>query len=466
MGIDGRDLGLVWVAPFAGILLSIALFPLLAPKFWHRNFGKVSAFWAACFVVPAWATFGGEPILHDLLHVYALDFAPFIILLGGLFTIAGGVLIKGSFRGTPLVNASLLLFGTMMASLVGTTGASMLLIRPVLRANRGRAARAHTVVFFIFLVSNIGGSLTPLGDPPLFLGFLRGVPFFWTAEHLWAPTLVAAGILLAAYFVLDSILYRREGRPFESSTPSSEPFAIEGGVNLMLLLGVVAAVFLSGTEAARGLGKFALAPGIEHGIGDLLRDVAILGLAALSLLFTRRTTREANGFSWGPIVEVAKLFAGIFAAMLPALAILKAGRDGALAPLVASVTHPHHYFWATGSLSSFLDNAPTYLVFFETAQATPMSDFAARGAWGRVDPVSAVPPIIDMPSAILAAISAGAVFMGANSYIGNGPNFMVKAIADEDGVIMPSFFGYVFKWAIPFLIGTFALLTPLFFLPA
>jgi Na+/H+ antiporter NhaD/arsenite permease-like protein len=467
-GIDGKELGLLWVVPFAGILLSIAVFPLVAPKFWHHHFGKISAFWAAAFIIPAFVKFGGGAIGHDLVHVYALEYIPFIILLGGLFTTAGGVLIKGSFKGTPTTNTAILAIGTAIASFVGTTGASMLLIRPILRANKTRKSRAHTIVFFIFLVSNIGGSLTPLGDPPLFLGFLKGVPFFWTMTHIWPDTLLAVAVLLPTYFILDTILYKKDGKPFHGAGDGVEPqpFGIEGKINLVFLLGIVAAVYMSGTKTFVDMGTIDLPMHIPHKIGDVLRDGIIVVMSILSLKFTTRALREANGFDWGPILEVAKLFAGIFACMLPAVAILKAGKEGEFAGLIGAVTHPHHYFWITGALSSFLDNAPTYLVFFETAQATPMAEFAARGVWGQTDPVSSTPPIIDMPSAILAAISAGAVFMGANSYIGNGPNFMVKSIADADGVPMPSFFGYIFKWAIPFLIPTFVLMTFCFFMPA
>ena len=462
-GIDGKGLSLLWIVPFAGILLSIALLPLVAPHFWHHHFGKISAFWAACFIVPALISFGGGPTFHDLLHVYALEYIPFIVLLGGLFVTAGGIFIRGSFRGTPGTNVMFLLVGTLIASFIGTTGASMLLIRPVLRANKERKSRAHTVVFFIFLVSNIGGSLTPLGDPPLFLGFLKGVPFFWTLSHIWMDTVFAAAVLLPTYFIMDTILYKKDGRPFDGPVKGgAEPFGIEGGLNFLFLLGIVLAVFLSGTPLFKDLGQVHLPMHIHHNVGDILRDVIILTMAGLSLMLTSKATRTANDFNWGPILEVAKLFAGIFACMLPALAILKAGEAGAMAALVKSVTHPAHYFWATGALSSFLDNAPTYLVFLQTAGATPESQWVARGLWS--DPVSC--DVGSMPSTILAAISAGAVFMGANSYIGNGPNFMVKAIADADGVPMPSFFGYIFKWAIPFLVTTFIAMTFLFFVTA
>ncbi len=528
LGADGSDpgasLSLIWAAPFAGLLLCIALCPLLAPHFWEHHFGKVSAFWAACFVVPFWMQFGAHETLHRLFHVYLLDYLPFIVLLGALFIVAGGILIKGSFRGTPATNTAFLVVGTLLASWIGTTGASMLMIRPVLRANRERKSRVHTVVFFIFLVSNIGGSLTPLGDPPLFLGFLRGVDFFWTALHIWPETLLVTGLLVGAYFALDSFLYRRDG-PLPPRTDAGERFGVGGSINFLFFAGIIVAVLLSGSLAehpgffdaqkvsekvsrAQGLeGEVRVLLGggalgsegqraafaahrdevlsrartatelrteareegsraIEFSLGRvpllaLLRDGVILLMALLSLLLTPREIRARNGFSWGPIKEVAKLFAGIFATMLPALMILQAGEHGALAAVVKSVTTPARFFWTTGLVSSFLDNAPTYLVFFQTAQVTPMAEFAARGAWGAVDPVK--PGVVDMPSIVLAAISAGAVFMGANSYIGNGPNFMVRAIAESEGVRMPSFFGYIARWSLPVLIPIFVLVTWLCF---
>jgi Na+/H+ antiporter NhaD/arsenite permease-like protein len=441
--LDGAQLGVVWVLPFVSMLLSIAVLPLLAPRFWHHHFGKVSAGWALAFFVPFVVFEGVEIAFYEFLHVLLLECLPFIILLFALFTVVGGVRVRGTLAGTPLVNTALLAFGTVIASVMGTTGASMLLIRPVMNANMWRRSQVHVIVFFIFLVSNIGGSLTPLGDPPLFLGFLQGVGFFWTLQHLLPETAFCAVVLLALFFVMDTVLYRRETTRPPSST---ETLGIEGGVNLVLLALVVVVVLLSGVWK----------PGVEFTLyhvhvqlQNVARDIALLALAFVSLRLTSAASRRANGFSWAPIVEVAKLFAGIFATIVPAIAILKAGLDGALAPLVRLVTAADGgpdeamYFWLTGALSSFLDNAPTYLVFFNLAGGD------AQRLMGEL-------------ALTLAAISAGAVFMGANTYIGNAPNFMVKAIAEERGIKMPSFFGYM-AWSGLILLPLFAAVTYIFF---
>ena len=442
--VDGAVLGLIWALPFAGILLSIALFPLFAPHFWEHHFGKVSAFWALAFLVPFVAMFGPSVALYSVLHTLLLEYIPFIILLFALFTVTGGISVKGAMRGTPAANTAMLAVGTAIASWTGTTGASMLLIRPMLQANKWRRHVVHTVVFFIFLVSNIGGSLTPLGDPPLFLGFLKGVDFFWTMTHLFMETLVVAVPLLALFYAVDSYYFRKEtDRPPLASVGG---LRVEGLVNVVLLGAVVVAVLLSGIWD----------PGIsitvyhnELPLQNIVRDVLLVAIAFASLRLTPATAHETNEFTWGPMAEVAKLFAGIFLTIVPVIAILRAGPEGALSGVVALVTHadgtPDNamYFWAAGLLSSFLDNAPTYLVFFNLAG-------------GDADTLMHQLPLT------LAAISAGAVFMGANTYIGNAPNFMVKAIAESRGVRMPSFFGYM-AWSCAILIPLFVLITLIFF---
>jgi Na+/H+ antiporter NhaD/arsenite permease-like protein len=357
-------------------------------------------------------------------------------------------LVKGNLHGSPGLNTTMLGIGAGIASITGTTGAAMLLIRPVIRANDARRHNAHVVVFFIFLVANIGGSLTPLGDPPLFLGFLKGVSFFWPTIHLILPMLTVTLLVLAVFFVLDSWFFRidTDYPPKPDPTPDSR-LRIEGWINVLLLGAILLAVLASGVWK----------PGVSFSINhielelqNVLRDLALLAIAFVSWKMTPAPVRDGNGFTWGPIMEVAKLFAGIFVTIIPAIAILKAGNNGALAGVVALVSAPDGqpvpaaYFWLTGILSSFLDNAPTYLVFFNTAGGDParlMGDLALT----------------------LTAISAGAVFMGANTYIGNAPNFMVKAIAEERGVKMPSFFGYM-AWSIAILVPSFALVTWLFFL--
>ncbi len=442
----GALLPLWSIIPFAGILLSIALFPLLAPHFWHNHFGKVSIFWSVIVAAPFLLAFKGAA-LHEILHVYIADYVPFIILLWSLYTVAGGILLRGKLRGTPLVNTGMLVVGTALASWVGTTGAAMLLIRPFLRANALRKRKAFMVVFFIFLICNIGGSLTPLGDPPLFLGFLHGVPFFWTFKIL-PQMLVMVGILLVIYFVLDTINYKREGPlPFEEER---EKLRIVGSINFLFLLGIVLAVLFSGLVH---LGEVEIL-GVERSVESLIRDGGMIVMGLLSLRFTPWRIREENEFTWFPIQEVAILFAGIFMTMIPALAILRAGEEGAARALIASVKEPYHFFWITGGLSSFLDNAPTYLTFLNTALGRFFVGIPER---------TAVAHLIAQKGIYLRAISAGAVFMGANTYIGNAPNFMVRSIAEEAGIKMPSFFGYILKYSLVFLIPSFILVTLIFF---
>ncbi|WP_112662059.1 sodium:proton antiporter [Microvirga flavescens] len=442
--LDGRALGFAWAFPFIGILLSIALFPLFAAHTWEHHQGKIAAFWALLTVIPITLTGGASTAVQVLTHTALLEYIPFILLLLALFTVAGGILVRGNIHGAPVSNTLLLAIGTALASVIGTTGASMVMIRPVLRANDDRRHNAHVVVFFIFLVSNIGGSLTPLGDPPLFLGFLRGVDFFWTTKHLFPQTLFASGLVLLVFFFLDWMIYRAEGRTRPDPTPDN-PVRISGGLNFLLIGVIIAAILMSATA---DLGRV-MVLGIEVEWANALRDLIMVVVTVVSLTSTPQSAHEENGFSWGPIKEVAKLFAGIFITIIPVLAMLKAGSQGAFAPLVALVTHADGsannaaFFWLAGGLSSFLDNAPTYLVFFELAGGDAQR-LMTEGAL------------------TLAAISAGAVFMGANSYIGNAPNFMVYAIAREGGVKMPSFFAYLL-WSGAVLIPTFLLVTFIFF---
>ena len=438
----------IWsMLPFAGILLSIALMPLIVPRFWHHHFPKVSAFWAIVFALP-FLFFFGRVAVNEILHIIIIDYIPFILLLWVLYTVSGGIYVRGSLKGTPVVNTVILLIGTILASVIGTTGASMLLIRPILRSNAWRVHKVHTIVFFIFLVSNIGGSLTPLGDPPLFLGFLHGVPFFWTM-HILPEMAFASVVLLILYFILDSYYYKKE---IKTNAPDTvpEPLRIEGSYNFIFLAGIIAAVLFSGTVK---LGEVNIL-GIHQTIENLIKDVILIIMGILSLILTKQAVRKGNEFGWAPILEVAYLFAGIFITIIPALAILKAGEHGALAWLIKSVNTPAHYFWAAGSLSSFLDNAPTYLTFFNSA----LGKF-----YPGVPEAQAVASLIVEKIPYLAAISAGAVFMGANTYIGNAPNFMVKSIAEEAGVNMPSFFGYMFKYSIPILVVLFIVITFVFF---
>jgi Na+/H+ antiporter NhaD/arsenite permease-like protein len=383
------------IAPFVAMLLAIALCPLGVPHWWESNRNKM--------VVSAAL---GLPILGmylarrpGALGLMAEEYVSFIILLAGLYVISGGILLRGDLQAAPLVNTTFLALGSLLASFIGTTGASMLLIRPILQTNRERAHVRHTVIFFIFLVSNIGGMLTPLGDPPLFLGYLQGVPFTWTFR-LWPYWALQVAMLLALYFVWDTRQYTREAiAALQRDRARLEPLRLRGTLNVLWLgLVVLAVAFLR----------------------EPWREAAIVTLAAVSLWRTPRAIRRANGFTAYPIVEVAVLFFGIFLTMIPALELLRL-RGGEL-----GVREPWQFFWATGALSSFLDNAPTYLVFLALGQGLGLSR-----------------EVVDVPHAVLAAISVGAVSMGANSYIGNAPNFMVKSIAEEQGVKMPSFFGYL-----------------------
>jgi Na+/H+ antiporter NhaD/arsenite permease-like protein len=443
---DGSKLSALWSVPFAGILLSIALMPLAAPAFWHHHYGKISAAWALAFLLPFAAIYGAPLAGKQLVHAMVEEYIPFIILLTALFTVAGGIHIRGNLHGTPGLNTAILAVGAVLASIMGTTGASMLLIRPLIRANDNRRSKAHVVVFFIFIVSNVGGSLTPLGDPPLFLGFLKGVDFFWTAKNIFPETLFILGVLLVLFYFVDRYHYRKEGvLPFDP-TPDTPRIAFDGAANFWLLGGIVFFVLLSGVwKSPVGFDLF----GTRVGLPGLVRDAALIAILLISFRLTPAKVHADNQFEWGPMAEVAKLFAGIFLTIIPVIAMLKAGVQGPFGAVIAAVTRPDGqpdpamYFWATGILSSFLDNAPTYLVFFNTAggdAATLMTTHAAT----------------------LAAISAGAVFMGANTYIGNAPNLMVKAIAESRGVRMPSFFGYM-AWSVGILVPLFVLSTFIFF---
>ncbi len=407
-------LPLFTVAPFVAMLLAIAVFPLWVPHWWESNRNKLVV--SLLLGLPILALYAARR--PGALLTMAEEYVSFIVLLAGLFVISGGILLRGDLVATPLTNTVFLALGSVLASFIGTTGASMLLIRPVLQTNRERAHVRHTVVFFIFLVSNIGGMLTPLGDPPLFLGYLQGVPFTWTFR-LWGHWGFQVAVLLAVYFVWDTRAFTRESiAALRRDRAEVEPLRLRGAVNIV------------------GLGLVVLAVALLHAPW---REAAIVALGVLSLWRTPRAVRHANGFTTYPIVEVAVLFAGIFLTMMPALELLRL-RGGEL-----GVREPWQFFWASGMLSSFLDNAPTYLAFLALGQGLGLAS-----------------EVVGVPHAILAAISVGAVSMGANSYIGNAPNFMVKSIAEEQGVKMPSFFGYML-YSGGILLPLFVVVTLVFF---
>jgi Na+/H+ antiporter NhaD/arsenite permease-like protein len=438
----------VWsVLPFTGYLLVIAVVPLFLGHFWEKNRNKLIVAIAASIPAAVYllTSHGGHLLLDSL-----KEYVAFIVLLAALFVISGGVVLKGSLAGTPIVNTGFLALGALLASFIGTTGASMLLIRPMLRANEKRLRKVHIVIFFIFIVSNGGGMLTPLGDPPLFLGFLRGVPFLWTLQ-LIAPWAVVNGMLLVLFNVLDQAVLNKEelerkGSQLEEIQQVQEPLRVLGLVNLLWLLGVI------GINC--GVGYF----GRKHGWNDDLQKLLLVGgmgsMAGLSILSTSRELRQTNKFSWGPIIEVAVIFVGIFVTMVPATVLLEEmGKSGEI-----RMTSAWQFFWGSGALSSFLDNAPTYVTFASLACGV------VGGQVGQTLDPSNLGQLLTHPQGalFLKAVSCGSVFMGANTYIGNGPNFMVKAIAEEGGVKMPSFFGYM-AWSIAVLIPIFVFVTLLFF---
>ena len=445
--LDGAVLSPLWSIPFAGLLLSIALLPLIAHHFWEHHFGKVATFWAFALLVPCIVAFGFWTAAEEVLHVLLHDYLPFIILLFTLFVVAGGISVTGNLVGTPATNTAILAFGALSASFLGTTGASMVLIRPMIKANRHRVQNTHVFVFFIFLVSNIGGSLTPLGDPPLFLGFLKGVDFQWTFKAMLLPMLFVSSVLLVIFYVIDRLAWNREPAELLGKKSATRQLRIDGLHNVLYLLAVALTVLASGIWNRGAMLPIGL--GIEMPVNGLVRDAILIAVALLSWKTTKQSIRVENAFTWAPMQEVAILFAAIFITMIPMLAMLKAGEAGPFGPLLTLVSGPDGqpidaaYFWLTGVLSSLLDNAPTYLVFF---------NLAGGDAQELMGPLAST----------LLAISAGAVFMGALTYIGNAPNFMVRSICEERGIKMPSFVGYVL-WSGAILLPLFVVVTLIWF---
>jgi Na+/H+ antiporter NhaD/arsenite permease-like protein len=441
-GLDGSRMSLVWTIPFAGLLLTIATGPTLFRNIWHAHYGKIAALWVLVLLAPLALAYGLAATAATLVHALLGEYLSFILLLFALYTVAGGILVTGNLRGSPASNAAILALGTLLASIIGTTGAAMVLIRPIIQANERRRYKVHTIVFFIILVANVGGALTPLGDPPLFIGFLRGIDFFWPVRNLWLQTAIVAGSVLAMFFTVDGFLIRRE-----NPDKADPPFAlqVQGKINLLLIALIIAAMLVS-AQWKPGIGVTVLGTRLEA--QNLARDAALIAIALASLWLTPDEHRAANGFTFEPIREVAKLFAAIFLCVIPVLAMLQAGRAGPFAFLLSAISandglpHEAAYFWLTGALSAFLDNAPTYLVFFEAAGGNPHQ-------------------LMNPLAGTLAAISMGAVYMGALTYVGNAPNLMVYAIAEERGITMPGFFAYLF-WSSLVLLPLFLLLT---FLP-
>jgi Na+/H+ antiporter NhaD/arsenite permease-like protein len=432
--------GLAWGLPFVGTILTIALGPILFPRTWDRRMGLICAAWAAALLLPWALAHGAQSAISLAWEALAGEYAPFVALLLALYAIGGGIMVRGGPAGTPAGNTALLAIGTALAGVMGTTGASMVLIHPLLRANAHRTRKVHLVVFFILLVANVGGATSPLGDPPLYLGFLHGVPFFWPLRHQSLPMLVVALPLLGMFWLVDRRLASND------PAPQRERLHIRGTLNFVLLAAVILAVLGEGVFPGGDVGL----PGIHVPPARLVAVGVFVGSAAISAAFTPLAVRDWNMFAWHPIAEVAKLFAAIFITIAPALEMLRAGLHG---PLAAALAHTigadgepiaAAFFWMAGLLSAFLDNAPTYLVFFELAggEATRLTTELAQ---------------------VLAALACGAVFFGAVTYIGNAPNLMVRAVAAHRGVRMPGFFGYM-AWSVALLVPCFVVVCIIFFI--
>ncbi len=435
--ITGTDIPVWLMLPFALLLLLIATMPLTPPKvkhWWEHNYPIVAVGLGLLVAVyyllriPA-----GSGVLVHTLHEYV----SFIALIGSLFVVAGGIHLNVKGAASPLENVIFLTVGAVIANAIGTTGASMVLIRPWIRMNKLRISAYH-IVFFIFVVSNVGGALTPIGDPPLFLGYLRGVPFFWLCERVMLVWVVTLGLILVAFYALDTQSFRRMPDKLQAHAAAhSETWRFHGGRNLLFLLAIIGAVFLPERL--------------------FLRELVMLGAATASYFLTPKNIHAENAFSFGPIKEVAYLFIGIFVTMMPALGYLAVhGQE-------FGFTRPLHYYFASGALSSVLDNAPTYVNFLQLAETTARAQdpaaFAAAGAAGSVEAVRVL--LMQQPLYVV-AVSLGAVFFGAMTYIGNGPNFMVKSIAQDAGVQCPSFFGYIFKYSLPILLPILIIVGVLF----
>ena len=444
-GVDGRSLSPLWGIPFALILLSVAIMPLISHRLWGKYSGWIVLTLAAFFVIPFAYVFGLEAAAGAVIEAL-IEYVSFILLLLALYTVSGGILVWGNLRGTPRHNVTLLLIGTLLASLMGTTGAAMLMVRPLIRANEKRRYRVHQLIFLIFLVANIGGGLTPIGDPPLFLGFLHGVDFFWTLRHAILPVGLNVILLLLIFYVLDRHLYRKEGGANIFVSNEKQKIRIYGKFNFILLAVIVVAVVLSGVWNP---GQYVAIYGKQIDYQDIVRDGILMLVTLISYGYTPKQVRNGNEFDWGPIREVAELFLAIFITIVPVLLILKAGFEGAFSPIVSVVTDSKGapldvlHFWITGLLSSFLDNAPTYLVFFNLASG------------------DAAYLMQELPRTLL-AISTGAVFMGAFTYIGNAPNLMVKFIAEQRLIVMPNFVHYML-WSVGILMPIFLIDTLIFF---
>lgn len=429
MSFDASIINLLYALPFFGVLLSISLGPTLFTSWWHRAEKPVLMGWVLLALLPLFVRFGGVTLSTEIAHTLLGHYLPFMVLIGALFVLCGGIHISMKGHATPLMNVSFLLGGGILSNIIGTTGASMLLIRPLLALNHHRRRNSHVVLFFIFFVANISGCLTPIGDPPLFLGFLEGVDFFWPLLHHYQPLLLVGSLLLTLFWAVDHYFFYHDPKiPDPAHAHSDATYKIQGKRNIPLLFLVILVVILTGQWA--------------HPAADFVREGALILIALIGWWITPGQVRHYNRFTWAPLQEVGVVFFAIFMTMMPVMPMLKQGADGVFAPLM-SLANPNGtpdsatYFWLTGSLSAVLDNAPTYLAFFYAAGGD-----AQHLMW-------------NIPH-VLQAISLGAVFMGALTYIGNAPNYMIRSIAEKSGVRMPSFFGYALRSSI--------ILLPLFYL--
>jgi len=442
--LRGENLGFEWVIPFVGLLLSIAFMPLFMPNLWHKHYGKIGAGWAILTSTLLAREVGLLTMFHSLAVTLVQHYIPFILMIGALYVITGGIRLNIQAPSTPFSNTIILGAGTLLASVIGTTGSSMLFIQPFLLLNKERQVRRHLVIFFIILVCNVGGALSPIGDPPLLLGFLKGVPFFWPLMHLFMPFIVIFIPVLGLFYAVDRYQFMKEKRPLKPK--ATFKFSLQGYDNVLLLAGAILCLFIGEISFLKNSLNFF---GMRVTFGDLVRDISLLGLAFASLKICQQKSRFQNQFTWAPLTEIIILFAAIFVTVEPVLTMLKAGDKGAFSGIYKVLTTAQGepltqgYFWLTGLLSSFLDNAPTYLIFFNLAGGDAQSLTTAL-------------------SPLLVATSAGAVFMGALTYIGNAPNFMVKSIAEANSIEMPSFFHYTLLVSL-ILLPLFTVLSVLFF---
>ncbi len=448
--INGKVLSPLWSLPFLGIILSIAIFPLVLPDFWSKHYGKISLVWGGIVLIGLGISQGPVVSLFTINSVMFDQYLPFIVLILSLYTVTGGISLEGEHDGTPKINLVLLTIGAILSSWLGTTGASVLLIRPVIKANSWRTFKAHTIIFFIFIVGNIAGTLTPIGNPPLLMGFISKIPFFWPFDKLFGPTFFSTAILLIIYFLIDLYYYNRETE--KPTIPNKSKIYIKGLWNIPLLIIIICSVVISSFDFGITFTLFYK----QIPLSQVIETIVLISVTIISLKITSKEIRILNNFTWHPMIEVGKIFAAIFICMAPLIAMLRSGEDGPMSFIIKSLSDKHGdpvngmYYWLSGGLSAFLDSAPAYLTFFNTAVAPAAALHIAPHLF-----------MINVIPKTLIAITTGASFMGAITYIGNAPNMMIKFIAEDNNIKMPSFFGYML-WSIVILIPLFILVQYLY----